>query len=358
MTDLYSYISPNKILVIDTYSNTEDIIYSFQDVCFRIELCPDFYNFHSPIATINNKIINISNRQLSFLSYKYIHYVGDKLAIQIQSTYNNLQSENYIYIDEPVFQFVDYDSISGTGHSYDLMFYLIYKYKKNNMSCKLLVVKNNNKYYNNLLNLISKYYNIEFLYIDLNTNYKFKSFYCTRTYQNIFFNEVKEFINDTLISKIIDKYNSYPFFSTVCKLKLNNPNNINKWNDSFLLTDEYTDYLQKNNICDINTIEDEEYKIYLLNKASKIIISCCSSYYINICYYIKEYSTQHITVVFHMNSSLDLWTLNCINDKVYQNMPGHYCGNYMNQVYNNISFNGKIIKYVNSMNDLLYMLTQ
>jgi hypothetical protein len=226
------------------------------------------------------------------------------------------------------------------------------------MSCKLLVVKNNNKYYNNLLNLISKYYNIEFLYIDLNTNYKFKSFYCTRTYQNIFFNEVKEFINDTLISKIIDKYNSYPFFSTVCKLKLNNPNNMNRCNDSFLLTDEYTDYLQKNNICDLNTIEDEEYKIYLLNKASNIIVNCSSSYYINICYYLKDYSTKYITVVFHINSSLDLWTLNCNNDKIYQTMLSHYCGNYMNQVYNNISFNGKIIKYVNSMNDLLYMLTQ
>ena len=37
-------------------------------------------------------------------------------------------------------------------------------------------------------------------------------------------------------------------------------------------------------------------------------------------------------------------------------MPGHYCGNYINQVYNNVSFNGKIIKYVNSMNDLLYMI--
>jgi hypothetical protein len=130
MTDIYSYISPNNILVVDTYSNIEDNIYSFQDVSFRIELCPNFHNFHSPIATINNKIINISNRQLSFLSYKYIYYVGDKLAIQIQSTYNNLQSENYIYIDEPVFQFVDYDSVMGSGHMYDLMFYLIYIYKK------------------------------------------------------------------------------------------------------------------------------------------------------------------------------------------------------------------------------------
>lgn len=356
MTDIYSYISSDNILVVDTYSNIEDIIYPFQDVSFRIELCPDFYNFHSPIATVNNKIINISNKQYSFLLYKFVHFVGAKLATQIQSTYNNLQSENYIYIDEPVFQFVDYESISSTGHAYDLMFYLLYIYKKNKMSCKLLVVKNDNKYYNILLSIITKYFNIDFLYIDLSTNYKFKSFYCTRTYQNIFFNEVKEFINDTLISKIIEKYNAYPFFSTVFKLKLNNPNNLNRCNDSFLLTDEYTDYLQKNNICDLNTIEDEEYKIYLLNKASNIVVSYGSSYYINICYYIKDYSTKNINVVFHTNNLPDLWTFNCINNKLYQSMLDHYCANYTNQVYNNISFSGKLITHVNSINDLLHMI--
>ena len=348
MSEIYNYIPENNILVVDTYSNKDDVIYSFQDVSFRIE-CSTLYNFHSPIATVNNKIINISNKQFSFLLYKYVHFVGHDLAIQTKYTYDNLQKGDCTYIDESVFQFVDYDSISGTAHAYDLMFFLLYLYKKNNMACKLLVMKTENQYYNKLLNIISKYYDIEFLYIDINKNYIFKQYYCARTYQNIFFNEVKEFINNTLISKIMEKYNSFPLFSTVHKLKVFNIHNINRCIDSFVITDEYKEYLQKNNICDLNTIEDEEYKIYLLNKASNIVIGCTSVYYINICYYIQDYTTKYITVVCHPNNS-ESWMFHT-NDKIYQHMPHYYCANYMDQVYNNTSFNGKIIT-VHSVNEL------
>ena len=129
MSEIYNYIPENNILVVDTYSNKDDVIYSFQDVLFRIE-CSTLYNFHSPIATVNNKIINISNKQFSFLLYKYVHFVGHDLAIQTKYTYDNLQKGDCTYIDESVFQFLDYESISGTAHAYDLMFFLLYLYNK------------------------------------------------------------------------------------------------------------------------------------------------------------------------------------------------------------------------------------
>jgi hypothetical protein len=353
MSEIYNYISPKNIHIVDDYSNSETNIHIFDSVLFRVEKCTDFYNFYAPIAIFNDKIINISNKQLSFLIYKYHHFVGSQLANQIVSTYTNINKGDTIVIDDTVFQFMDYESISGTGHAYDLMFYLLYIYKKYNLDCKLLVVKSDNKYYNILLHLISKYYNVEFIYIETNTNYRFKKFICTRTYQNIFFKEVKDFINNTMISKIIEKYNSNIFYKTVIKLKYTNQNNINRINDSFLLTDQFKDYITDHNICDLNNIDDEEYKIYLLNKADIIYVSCSSNYYINICYYIIKYTEKNINVIFHNKNEADVWTFCNIGGKIVQHMPANFCGNITDQVYNNISFSGNIINNITSVNEII-----
>jgi len=353
MSEIYQYISPNNILVLDDYSSTESNIHTIENVSFRVEKCVDFYNFYSPIAIKENKIINISNKQFSFLIYKYHHFVGSQLANQIVSTYNNLINDEKRYIDETVFQFMDYESIAGTGHAYDLIFYLLYIYKKFNLTCKLLVVNTTNKYYNTLLKLLSDYYNAEFLYIDTDKNYTFKNLICTRTYQNIFFNEVKEFINSTLITKILTKYNSFNFYKIVIKLKLTNKDNINRCNDSFHFTDKYINFIKQHNICDLNNIEDEDYKIYLLNKAENIITSCSSTYYINICYYLQNYSEKNINIVFHSHNTPDLWTFSTINNKIIQHMPGQFCGNITNQLYNNLSFDGNILSNINSIDEIV-----
>jgi hypothetical protein len=358
MSEIFSYISPNDILVVDDYSISENIVHTFTDVSFRIEICPNFLNFHSPIAIVNNKIINISNKQLSFLVYKYIHFVGHQLASQMVSTYTNLKNidEPIEIIEEHVFQFVDYESINGTSHSYDLMFYLLYIYKKYNLTSKLIVVHSNNKYYNHILKLIKDNYNIEYIYLNTNKNYIFKNYSCVRTYQNILFNEVKQFINDTLITTILDKYQNMEYYTSLIKLKINNTNNINRCNDSFDYTDKYRQYIINNNIYDLNTLDNEEHKIYLLNKATNIIISCTSGYYINICYYIVDYSNKNISVVFHTNNSFDLWMFQVQNNMIRQRMPSHFCAGIIDQVYNSIEFKGRIISNMSMINDIIQQL--
>jgi hypothetical protein len=353
MSEIFSYISQDNIYIVDDYTNHEDLLYNFQNIHFRIEFCPNFYNFYSPVALKDKKILNISNKLFSFLIYKYKHFVGSPLANQVVSTYNNLlNNHNFIYVNEPVFQFIDYESISGTGHSYDLMFYLLFIYKQNNLTSKLLVVNSNNKYYNKTLNLIKKYYNIEYYYVDTDKNYVFENYSCTRTYQNIFFDKVKEFVNTTLIEPIINKYKNFESFKIISKIKYTNINNTNRCHDSFDLTQDFVDYLKINNICDLNFIEDEEYKIYLLNKAENIIINEGSSYYINICYYIKEHLNQNIYVIFHKNNSPDLWMFKNIHNKIYQCMPNYFCGELVDQVYNKINFYGNIISNIDSLFDV------
>ena len=186
MSSVYNYINKENIQDVDNYSNNDIIIYKFDNVKFRTEIST-YFNFSTPIGIHCNKIISITNRQLSYFIHKYNHYLGDEYMNNLRNTYINLNNctEKTIVIEEPVFLFIDYDAINGTGHSYDIMFYYLYHYYKNNLSCKLLVVNTNNVYYNNTLSLISKYFNIQYEYIDINKNYLFKHFQCVRNYQNI-----------------------------------------------------------------------------------------------------------------------------------------------------------------------------
>lgn len=271
----------------------------------------------------------------------------------VKNTCNNLINiQNIINIDEPVFLFFDYDSISGTGHSYDLMFYLLYHYMTNHITAKLLVVKTTNKFYNITLSLILNYFNIEYLYINENQTYLFSHFLCVRTYQNIFFNNVKEFINLYLIQPIITKYerNNFVIFDSVIKIKMHNTSSINNNVNVFTNTPTFTSFCNKFKCFDLNTISDEEYKIFLLNKATNIIISSGSTYYININYYLKNTNTKFISVVVNENMRAEAnWMFNYDNPTkiVKQRMTNNFCANIMFQVYNLWTFNGEIIIITN-----------
>ena len=350
---IYNYIAPSIILDVDNY-NGDVKVHTFNDVLFRTEVCENFYNFHTPIAVKDEKIISISNKQLSFLIHRYRHYIGDNYGQKLQQTYHNLiNNREIITIEEPVFHFFDYESISGTGHSYDLMFYLLYQYSLHNLKCKLLVVNSDNTYYNTLLQLIKKYYHIDYVYIDVNKNYLLKNFNCVRTYQNVFFKEVKTFIHNTLIHPIMESFSNHPYYSIISKIKVKDVSSIDRLNSSFLLTDLYASFCKTNNIFDINEINDEEYKIYLLNKANKIIITWGSNYYININYYISDYSEKFISIIFHNSILSELDFVRIMKNTIIQNIPDWATGGYNDQIYKSCSFQGEIISNIHTLDEFV-----
>jgi hypothetical protein len=321
-------------------------LHKFSNMDFRTEISPK-YSFYTPIGIIDKQLINITNKQLSFLKERYIHNIGDWYYTSLNKTIDGLiNSNNKILINEPVFYFFDYEAISGSCHTFDCMFYLLYWYKYWNMNCRLLVVNSPNKYYNTTLKLIKENFNIEFLYIDINTNYQFAEFYCVRNYVNVFFKEVKEFINLNLILPIMKKYEDYPFYEKIIKLKYSNPDNIT--NPAFERTEELVNFYLKNNIIDLNDIENEEYKIYLINKANDIAISWGSVYYININYYLnKNINNPNIVVLFHKEMMGERYFLQNKDNLIYQNI-GHYHGGETDQIYTTFNFFGKIIENLNS----------
>jgi hypothetical protein len=307
----------------------------------------------------NNKVISITNKQLSFLVQKYHHFLGHEYAINLKKNYEILKNEeeqNIIIVNEPVFQFFDYESVGSTGHVYDLIFYLLHFYKINNLTSKLLVVESNNIYYNNLLNLIKSYFNIEYFYIKENKTYLFKNFSCIRSYQNIFFNEVKTFINQYLIEPIINKYDNLnePYYHDIIKIKYENPNIIDRLNIAFKKTKLFNQFINKKNIFDLNDIDNnEELKIYILNKAKIIRINWCSSYIININYYLQNTYNKFISIIFHKNILPDMDQLSCKNGIFSQNTNYHEYLRDRDHVYNNYTFKGEIIDNITNIDEYI-----
>jgi len=347
MSQIYNFISRNNILDVHDYSSKSEIK-KFESVRFRIQNSMHL-NFHTPIGIYNTKIISITNKQLSFLPAVLGHFLGDQYAGKLQDTYNNLISNTAddIIINDHVLQFIDYESISGTGHSYDLMFYILFMYKQYSLPLKLLVVKSDNRYYNDTLQLIRKYFDIEYIYIETDRNYIIENLYCCQTYQNVFFNEVKQFINDYLIIPIINKYDmlNSKSYTTVYNIKQAGIDNINSiTNTTYIYTPLFQISCNKNYWYNLK-LEDTDYIIYLINKASNIIITWGSTFYININYYLLSSNNKFISLVFHPSVNCERsFFVNVDNNIIGQYMPEWATGNLLrNQVYTTFKFNGEII---------------
>ena len=153
---IFNYINNDDIIFVDNYDDITVKLNIFENIKFRSHNSK-YLNFQTQLGiNEDNKIINTTNKQLSYLLQKYTHYLGDEYAIELQKNYQILKNSDInkiTIIDEPIFQFFDYESVSSTGHSYDLMFYLLYYYFNFNLKCKLLVLTSTNKYYNSLLEI-------------------------------------------------------------------------------------------------------------------------------------------------------------------------------------------------------------
>lgn len=309
------------------------IIHKFTDVLFRttsFNAC----KFQVPLGIKDGKTISITNKQLSFLPCVLGHSLGAEYIEMLEKNHKALlEYSEPVTISEPVFQFFDYESVTGSGHSYDLMFYLLCHYMKNNLQSKLLVVNSLNCYYNATLKLIRKYFDIEFLYIDEGINYKFLDFACIQSYQNILFTEVKEFVNKNLIDPIL-KTIHIPIHENIAKLKQYNIDNITPI-DSPSFKIPY-------GALDLNQISEEDEKIFLLNNCSNLTIEFGSTFFINVCYYIKDYSNKKIFINFSRFMTVrDMVMIK--DDEIHMTMPGHCSGYFADNIYSTLVFKGYII---------------
>lgn len=351
MSRVFSFIPREDVQFVDTYSDPARL-HIFKDIRFRTGVA-SLYNFHTPIGIHDSKIINITNKQLSFQINQYKHHIGDWYSQELANTYNVLRTSNKsndVRITDPMFYFFDYECVNGWSHSFDCMFYLLYMYSGWKFNCKLLVVKSDNVHYNNTLALIKNLFSVEYMYIEPNVNYVFSEFYCVRNYLNVLFHEVKDFVNKRVVQPILAKYEGHPYFDTICKIKYKTNGNLNRLDTSLDKSDVFTSACEKRSIVDISNLENEELKIYLLNKATNIIVCWGSAYYININYYVQDVSTKFVSVLFHKNIMGERNFLTVENGTISQNLIGQ-SGEYVDQVYNTFRCNGEVIDSIDNLED-------
>jgi hypothetical protein len=356
MPHIFDYIKSDDIIFLDRYE-VRDIFHSLEGVKFRVNILSqdqDPYWATVPLGVYNDKAINITNHSLSFLIEKFHHFISDDYARVLQNNFETLKKDTeFIIVDEPVFQFFGYALLSG--HMYDDLFYLLYIYKKFNIQAKLLAIKTDNWQYNILLELIKKYFDVEYFYINFNINYIFKQFYVSHMFQNVFFNEVKDFINLNLIDKVLYNFKDIKSYDTILKIKTLSNNKVYSTDNIYTISDTFTKFMEDNMIFNLNSVNDEEYKIYLLNNAKNIIITFGSIYYIYINYYCKEIINKNIIIISNTPSAeYHLRKLN--NELLYQTID-IYDGGYKDQIYNNTILNGKVLYPIHNLDEVLVHLS-
>jgi hypothetical protein len=214
----------------------------------------------------------------------------------IINTYNELVSTNkYTIIEEEVFLFFDCFPFAPV-HNLDDTYNLLYFYKKSNLTCKLAVIKTDNYFYNQTLLSLQKYFNLIYIYLDFNKNYCFKNLYCTRQYHWLQ-KEAKEFINKEYIGKIMKVYEGHQCYDNISIIKYKHPSNVSLL-DTFSKSDIYDNFSSLYNIVDLNNYTNNlEYKIYLINKAKKIITNYLSPFNVNVYKHCSDFSNKEIFIL-------------------------------------------------------------
>jgi hypothetical protein len=294
------------------------------------------------------------NRQFFYIPEILHGCCGIDYSRELRATYESiLQSnkETQETITTPVFYFMDYDSANGTGHTYDVLFYLLYMYKSFNLNCPIVIPNSKNRYFRSFINLLRAYYNIEFLELEYGKTYCFETVYFVRTYLNLFFPEVKLFLNETLIEPILKKYKDKPSYETVARLKLRPKGVVIKPQAIFDVSDEFTLECKNHSIFFIEEDIPEDLKIYYINKAKTILVCWGSIYYIYIDYYLKSTEDKFISVLFHKYMMPERHSLIGSTGRIYQQM--YHCDRNIHQIYNSLSFEGEVIDTIETLNEYL-----
>ena len=340
---IFKDIPIDIVNIVDDYKD-ECKIHSFENVKFNIKN-DNSHGFNwrfSPVGIDKNgKIINITNKLLSYFS---ILSFASFNAHFIRESYNELNSStDFTIIEDDVFLFLDCFPLASV-HNLDDIYNLLYYYKINNLNCKLLVLKTNDFYYNQSLDSLKKYFNLEYIYLEVNKNYLFKNFKCVRQYHWIQPDALK-FIHKNYIDKICEGYKGQPIHDNISIIKTIHQTNASTW-DTFEMTQNYINLMFKKNIFNIDNVrENLEYKIYLINNAKNIITSYLSPFNINLYKHCSRIEEKNIIV---LNNAQKFVSGTIVNDFKYICMVNNQ------NIYDfyGIKIHGNVIDIVNSLDEV------
>jgi hypothetical protein len=350
MVSVYTKIPITDILVTDDYSG-EERLHILTDLQIGISKSSEL-GFLACAGVKDGKIQSITNKQLFYIPTILQGMIGTEHGNDLKNvvqTLVNTNKDSHIYIETPVFYFMDYESLQGTGHSYDLCFYLLYMYKKLNLSCPLLIPDTDHPFMNTLYGLLEKYCGVSFLRIKFNCPYLFSKVFCVRTYLNILFPEVKEFVSSFLIQPILEAHSHLPTFHTVARMKILPKEKVLTQTTIFQESATYTQYCEENKILLLDDKVTEEEKIYYLNNAKRIMVCWGSIYYIYIHYYLVSAHNRFLSVIFHNGIMPERRFLTITPSGIHQNciVP------IPNNLYHTFSFYGEVLDNISTLEEVV-----
>ena len=358
MASIYETFSRELIQVNDNYKGSI-LLHKLHNILFQADTTEE-NNFLSCVAVVDGKIQSLCNRQFFYIPEIVKGYCGHHYSKHLQATYSSIvqsSAESVETITTPVFYFMDYDSTNATGHTYDVLFYLLYMYKSYNLDCPIIIPNSTNTYFRSLIELIRKYHNVTFIELEYGKTYCFQTVFFVRTYMNMFLPEVKDFLNTTLIDPILEKYKNEPYHEKICRLKIKSKDVIlksNVYNTPQAIFDESDEFLKECNDKSIFQLTDEipeDLKIYYINKANTITVFWGSIYYIYVDYYLKSTEDKFISVLFHKYMMPERQSLIGSTGRIYQQM--YHCDRNIPQIYNSLSFQGEVIDNIETLNEYL-----
>lgn len=288
-------VGKEKFLLVDDYKS-EEKSHFFENVRFGTKVdVGGTFTVH-PLGVFDGKILNVTHKMASYfpiINKDWIYGADYVNHLHYQLTSSN----DFIVVEEEVFQFLDCFPFAPV-HNLDDIYNLLCIYFKDGLKCKLLVYKTDNFYYNQSLESLKRYFNVEYFYVDIERKYLFKKFRCARQTHWIQ-KDALNFIHNRYVDKIVEKYESAnaPFFKKVSIIKKLDPKNASAW-DVWDQTPEFDSFKKQNGFFDLNEIaNDLDYKIYLLNKASEIFINYFSPFNVNVYKHVSNLTDKKIYLI-------------------------------------------------------------
>jgi hypothetical protein len=358
MHPVYQFIPIQKVNFVDDYSQPEKSK-TFTNIYFRTTVARRLkWQTNLAVEREGGQIINTSNKMFSFFSIVHFNPQFQDYHEDLAENYSailNEPSENVIVVDEPVYQFFDLESVCGSGHSYDVTFHLLYRFFTDGHKCSLLIPESDNIYFQRMIKLIEDEFNVTFYIIKPGNTYLFKEFTCVRQYQNVYFPEVKTFINKRLIEPIVKRFDllNTQNSDTVAKIKFIKNSSIFWPKEVFERTKQYNDLCASGKLLNLDEEFTEQEKIYYLNKASTIIVSWGSTFYINIHYYVADVREKFISVLFHKEIMEERSYIQTKSPGVVLHSLHSNSGNITGHIYDSFLFNGEVIDNLENIDDYL-----
>lgn len=348
-----------KVFIADNFTGSIRT-HTFPNVRFAYRPY-SIYNWTVPLGLLEDEVINITNKKLSFFPIEMKNEDPEYKAAATE-LYNFIQENKAedIVVEEPSYLFFDFEAATSTVHTIDYLTYALYHYCLETPSPTLVIPSTAHPVCKDFLKLLQRWFPIRYFTVEPNQVYLFKRFTCIRSYIHVHMEEVKEFFNKNLIEPILNKYSSLPAYNIVARIKKGG-NNLQTPVTAFAKSEIFDTYCQQHNILDLETLESEELKIYYLNKAKYIYVSWGSIYYIYINYYLSSTYNKYISALFHKSVMSERRFLMKLNSRyIYDNSIGLYqqniipfCGSFENQLYNTFVFQGEVLENLEDLREVV-----